>query len=121
MKSILVKSISLVALLATVSNVKAQWTAMPSISGYHLTDMSFPSEEVGFVVSNEIGQSSYQVWKTTDGANTWDTIPVPDLYQPEIHDLHFLSETLGFLSVRYNSMFGLVAQLFNSTEVGKSW
>ena len=121
MKSILVKSISLVALLATVSNVKAQWTAMPSISGYHLTDMSFPSEEVGFVVSNEIGQSSYQVWKTTDGANTWDTIPVPDLYQPEIHDLHFLSETLGFLSVRDNSMFGLDAQLFKTTDGGNTW
>lgn len=115
----LTRSLAALALLFACSLVSAQWTRLPDIPGMDIRKLSFPTDQVGYA----LGSYSFTGWsdllRTDDGAQTWDTLPLPFQNGVEIQNVHFTSPDTGFIAWRQLSGPGM--RLSKTWDGGQSW
>lgn len=113
------RSLAALALLFLASLAPAQWTRLPDIPGMDIRKLSFPTDQIGYA----LGYYSFTGWsdllRTDDGAQTWDTLPLPFPDGTEIQNIHFTSPDTGFMAWRQLSGPGM--RLSKTWDGGQSW
>ncbi|MBL7942030.1 MAG: T9SS type A sorting domain-containing protein [Flavobacteriales bacterium] len=99
----------------------AQWQTMTETGGVHVSRCSFPSSEVGYVIGTYSFTGASVVMKTIDGGESWTEILPPGTFDLIYLDLHFVSETEGYLSRRYQDGVELVVEVQHTIDGGENW
>lgn len=92
-------------------DVYAQWTVMSAPSSSVISDGYFIDENTGIAVT------VYGIYKTIDGANTWDFVTQP-LPQPTMLSVFFADNNTGY-AAGYESGFSGV--ILKSSDGGENW
>ena len=88
-------------------------------SVYHLFNLSFISEQKGFIVASSINDSGYAILKTIDGGNNWYyTYPFEKYLS--IEDIQFIDESNGIAAgeIINGNETGVVLK---TSDGGESW
>ena len=105
----------------------AQWSPLNNTQTDDYRELSFPSDQVGFIASRNGEFVTAPLFKTTNGGSTWDTIPypIPAGYTTELEAVEFVDTQNGYLigQVYDSSMVFPIAESFmhKTTDGGASW
>jgi len=99
----------------------AQWQIMPETSGIYVSKCAFPTPEVGYVIGNYSFSGWHAILKTNDGGQTWTEIFTQGPLNEMLFDLHFVSEEIGYLSMRMNVGPTMVSRVWRTTNGGLMW
>lgn len=108
------KLILLCLLLPALLPAQVQWNVVYSNPNHNLIDIQFTSPLIGYVAGYKNSNLSSFVLKTTDGGLTWN--PVATLSLPYLHKMHFLNDSIGYLSKGSAPM-----QFARTSDGGVNW
>jgi len=104
----------LTILLITLQ-VKAQWIKLNSGTTMGFSKVDFPTEDVGYLRYN-----GKQLYKTTDGGNTWDTTSTIDLTPGSYYLIDFPSVNTGFIAKEF-TFTGPLMLVLKTTDGAATW
>ncbi len=87
--------------------------------GYDYFALDFVSENIGYLTNN-LSSSDSKLYKTIDGAQSWQELPIP----PHIwRAITFLNANVGFVggTILNNVPPAVVGKLFKTTDGGQTW
>ncbi len=84
------KAFTLFSFIVAVSFAYGQWTDITPPSSNGLGKLSFPTDQVGYIVE----PSSNNIYKTTDGGSNWTTVQVDSV--ADLADVHFVTPQVGY-------------------------
>ncbi|MFN8395336.1 MAG: hypothetical protein U0176_11890 [Bacteroidia bacterium] len=115
------RSLAALVLLFTFTLASAQWTRLPDIAGMDIHKLSFPTDLVGYALGNYSFTGYADLLRTDDGAQTWDTLPLPFPDGTEIQNVHFTAADTGFIAWRRFSGPNAGMRLSKTWDGGQSW
>jgi len=108
------------ALLAATSCFSQYFHNVPSGTGKDLLSISFGSATTGY-----IGGADSIFLKTTDGGQTWMTLPVDNVFfspvANDITDVQFVSASTGYIVVTNKDNMLYQGAVYKTTDGGYSW
>ncbi|MCH2023171.1 MAG: YCF48-related protein [Saprospiraceae bacterium] len=104
-------------------SVFGQWVASDSL-GPAVTSVrkgAFPSANTGYAICMENGGFDAAIYKTSDGAMTWNNLNFSTANSPDIQCMHFLDTMTGYISVRETISGNLSMQVYKTNDGGQNW
>ena len=98
---------------------QAQWIAASDIPGTNISKIAFADADHGFALAAYSFTGWTQIFHTTDGAQSWDTLHMPVPLGSEIMDIHFCAPDTGFVATRRINNGGM--RLFKTFDTGQTW
>ena len=116
------KAIKILLLVLLFSNLSYSqtWKKIESNTSLRLNDISFGSEQVGY-----IGADNETVLKTIDGGETWNVIRIDSSligFPKDVVDLDFQSATHGYIVMNYsqNPSYS-ITEIYFTKDGGNTW
>jgi len=105
--------------LAASSLAAGTWTAQTTGTTQNINSVHFINSLTGIAVG-----SSGTILKTTNGGSTWTPITVsfPDAASNyTFNAVHFPSSTVGYIAGSHNTIGGITATVYKTTDGGATW
>lgn len=119
------KFILIITILFTNYAFSSNWKELIIESDADLFDISFPSEQIGYVIG-----TGATMLKTTDKGETWTQINFGPFHNDslELTSIHFLNENVGFVSAYYYKSnvpgwgdYPYAYKIFKTSNQGNTW
>ena len=99
--------------------VNGQWTEMNNCPNKAVKKFNFIDDNLGYALTNDVQQLKNVIIKTTDGGNTWDSIPT--FNQNDFMDFSFVADSVGFTVFRDMSNSSAPMRIYKTADDGQNW
>ncbi len=101
--------------LFITNDAGASWSINPLSTSYHLIDMVFVDEYIGYMIANYYWANN-QIFKTLDGGLNWKLIyeDSSTIYSNALKSIHFYNEQAGY-------GVGINGRIIKTMDGGSSW
>jgi photosystem II stability/assembly factor-like uncharacterized protein len=105
-------------IILKTSNGGVNWITNSSPTSLHLNDIDFNNYPIGWIIGGD-ALTPGQLFKTTNGGNSWNTVISISLPAGE-YDIQFTSSEIGWIMSGNPTINGL-QRLYRTTDEGENW